>query len=281
MKFAICNELFTDPVAVQGEPWEFSRQCEFARTTGYDGLEVAPFTLGQRPTELPTTERDRLREIAEAAGLPIIGLHWLLAKTDGLHLTTSDDAMRSRTGKYLGNLADLCADLGGHIMVLGSPLQRNIEKGMTYEQAEANAVEVIKIAVEIFENRKVTLCLEPLGETETNFMLTCESARSIINKVASQFVQLHQDVKAMTHEDTPIPQLIESFADVTRHFHANDPNLRGPGMGNVDFTPVFKALKRSGYDGYVSVEVFDYEPGAEATAIQSLDYMKKIWSNCQ
>ena len=37
MKFAICNELF--------EGWDFDRVCRFVKDAGYDGLEVAPFTL--------------------------------------------------------------------------------------------------------------------------------------------------------------------------------------------------------------------------------------------
>lgn len=280
MKFAICNELFTDSLEIGGPTWSWDRQCDLAAEVGYEAIEVAPFTLSDRPVELSVAERDQLRGRAEAAGVPIIGLHWLLAKTSGLHLTTSDAEMRGRTSDYLAGLAELCADLGGGVMVLGSPHQRNIESGMSYEQAEANAVEVIEKVVNIFEKREVVLCLEPLGETETNFMLTCESARRIIDRIGSNAVQLHQDVKAMLHESTPIPELITSFADVTKHFHANDGNLRGPGMGDVDYTPIFKALKASGYDGYVSVEVFDYSPGAETTARKSLAYMQQVWSTC-
>lgn len=277
MKFAICNELFTDPKAVGEEPWSFARQCDFAAEVGYDGLEVAPFTLGEKPTQIAISERDALRAEADRTGIPIIGLHWLLAKTEGLHLTTADKATRQRTGQYLGELANLCADLGGGLMVLGSPLQRNIEAGLSYEEAENHAVEVIEIATKIFEQRDVILCLEPLGETETNFMLTCDSARRIIDRIGSRCVQLHQDVKAMSHEQTPIPELIEQFADVTCHFHANDVNLRGPGMGDIDFAPIFTALFESKYAGYVSVEVFDYAPGAEATARESLAYMRAVW----
>lgn len=276
MRYAICNELFTDPTAVGGDAWSWPQQCEFSRSLGYEGIEVAPFTLGSTPIDISAAERDAMRKVAEEAGLEVIGLHWLLAKTEGYHLTTADADVRRRTGEYLASLADLCADLGGNVMVLGSPQQRNLETGLTYAEAEENAIDTLRGAVETFEERGVTLCLEPLGPNETDFMRTCASARPIIEAIGSPSVMLHQDVKAMLHEETPVPTLIEQFADVTRHFHANDANLRGPGMGDVDYHPIFEALQRTAYNGYVSVEVFDYAPGAEATARQSIEYMKHV-----
>src|SRR5260221_5755945 len=86
---------------------------------------------------------------------------------------------------------------------------------------------------------------------------------------------MHQDVKAMSSESIPFPELIHRYAARTGHFHANDPNKRGPGFGAVDFVPIFKALKDSGYRGWVSVEVFDYSPDPETIARESLRYMKE------
>ena len=270
MRAAICNELFCDPKAVGGPPWDWRRQCAFAAECGYAGLEVAPFTLGEAPLETPAADRAAMRAAAAEEGVEVVGLHWLLARTEGYHLTTADAAVRRRTGEYLAGLARLCADLGGTVMVLGSPQQRSLETGVSQDAAYEHAAEAIAAALPSLEDLGVTLCLEPLAPNETDFMTTCADGRRLIEAVGSPAVRLHQDVKAMLPEPTPIPQLIRQFADVTAHFHANDGNLRGPGMGETDFGPIADALKASGYGGWVSVEVFDYEPGAERTARESM-----------
>ena len=268
MKFAICQELFTD--------WDFDRQCRFIAETGYTGVEVAPFTLADRADHVTPEQRRTLRQTATEYGLEIIGLHWLLAKTTGLHLTTADQGTRQRTADYLVELGNLCADLGGHLMVLGSPQQRNLEEGVSQEQATAHAIDVFQQALPRLADRGVHLLLEPLTTKETNFMNTCQSAAEIIAAVNHPNLALHQDVKAMLGEGTPLPELIQTFAPLTRHFHANDANLLGPGMGDIDYFPIFEALKSTGYNGWVSVEVFDYSPGAEKIAQDSLRYMQEV-----
>ncbi len=75
-RYAICNETFQD--------WDHGRVCDFVAECGYQGLEIAPFTLAPRITDVTNHQRLELRRQAEKAGLTIIGLHWLLAKTEGL-----------------------------------------------------------------------------------------------------------------------------------------------------------------------------------------------------
>ncbi|MFG0332250.1 MAG: sugar phosphate isomerase/epimerase family protein, partial [Maioricimonas sp. JB049] len=175
MKFAICQELFVD--------WDWERQCRFIAETGYTGIEVAPFALGENALALPADQRRQLRDVATDCGLEIVGLHWLLAKTEGLHLTTADAAVRKRTAGYLMELADLCADLGGDVMVFGSPQQRNLEEGVETEQAMKNAAEIFTACMPHFADRGVTLCMEPLTTKETDFCNTCAQAVQLIEMV--------------------------------------------------------------------------------------------------
>lgn len=273
MKFAICQELFVD--------WTWERQCEFAAQLGYTGMEVAPFTLASRAADVSATQRQELREIAAAKGVEIIGLHWLLAKTEGLHLTTADADVRRATSQYLVELGDLCGDLGGTVMVFGSPHQRSLEAGMSREQAMENAAEVIRNAMPAIGDRGVHLLIEPLTTKETDFINTCADGAELIDRVGHPNFALHQDVKAMLGEGCPLPELIEEFKGITRHFHVNDNNLLGPGMGETDYHPIFDALLKSGYDGWVSVEVFDYAPGAEHICEVSMNYMKQILADLE
>lgn len=267
MKFAICQEMFVD--------WGWEEQCRLIADVGYTGVEVAPFTLASRITDVSDKRRRELKQLAEEHGLTIVGLHWLLAKTEALHLTTADREVRKATADYLVELGHACADLGGEVLVFGSPGQRSVEPGVTIEQAYENAAEVFRVALPAIADRGVRVCMEPLTPKETDFVNTCGEAMQLIQMVDHANFCLHQDVKAMLGaENEPIPALIEKYAPYIGHFHVNDANLLGPGMGKTDFTPIFEALLHVGYNGWVSVEVFDYSPGAERIARESFAYMQ-------
>jgi sugar phosphate isomerase/epimerase len=270
MRYAICNETF--------EGWDHAKVCRFVADVGYTGLEMAPFTLAPRITDVSRERRRELRAQAEACGVQIIGLHWLLAKTEGLHLTSADDAVRRRTAEYLAELARCCRELGGELMVFGSPAQRRIPAGATLSQAMDYAADTFRRAAPAFADSGIKLCLEPLAPPDADFLTTCAEGLQLIERIDHPSFELHLDVRAMSSEKMPVTELIRKYIGRTGHFHANDPNLRGPGFGKVDFVPIFKALKESNYKGWVSVEVFDYSPDPETIARDSLKYMRECES---
>jgi sugar phosphate isomerase/epimerase len=292
LKYAICNETFGD--------WPLEKAFALAAECDYRGIEIAPFTIAEHVTDIPEKRRAEVRRLAEKAGLTVVGLHWLLAKTKGLHLTSPDESVRRKTAEYLGHLARFSADLGGRIMVLGSPKQRNLAPGMNKADGMKHAAEVLRAALPTLEKADVTIALEPLGPAETNFLNTAADAVALMELVASLRCRLQLDCKAMATEGEKgtgpisrngpqgasqksdlspfpllIPDLIRKYRKPLVHFHANDPNSRGPGFGKLDFVPILKALREINYGGWVSVEVLDYTLGPERLARESIKYLRR------
>jgi len=266
-RFAICNETFKD--------WPHERAFAFAAECGYQGIEIAPFTFANDVRDISPAKRSEIQRLAKTNNLEVIGLHWLLAKTEGCHLTSPDPQVRRKTADYFGQLARFAADLGGKLMVLGSPKQRNLLAGVSRADAMKYAADTLRMALPALEAADVTMALEPLSPKTTTFMTTAADAVELAGLVNSPRCRLHLDCLAMSTEPTPIPDLIRKHHALLAHFHANDTNSQGPGFGTIDFVPVFKALRDINYRGWVSVEIFDYKPGPERLARESMAHMKK------
>ena len=267
MRFALCNEMFGDR--------SLAEVCRVVRRLGYHGVEIAPFTLAPSAPQVTVRQRQETREIIADQGLECVGLHWLLAGPSGLHITTPDEATWLRTKDYFKALIELCSDLGGKVMVLGSPKQRNILPGQTRQGAWQRAVDLLSSVLD----DSVTICIEPLSPTETDFVNTVDEAMRMVRQINHPSFKLHLDVKALCSEGKPVPEIIRSVRAVdVGHFHVNDPNLYGPGMGQVDYASIAKAINDIGYNGWLSVEVFKYDPDPETIARKSIDYLHRFWA---
>jgi sugar phosphate isomerase/epimerase len=269
MKFGICNEIF------QG--WEIDATMAFAREVGYDAVEIAPFTISKYVSNISKERRQEIRYTAEKNQIRISGIHWVLAQAEGMYLNHSDPEIRRRSAKYLCELVEFCSDLGGEVVVVGSPKQRNVLEGATTEQARSWARETFTSSVRRAEDLGITICLEPLAPSETNFINTAAEAIRFVDQFHSRNFKIILDVKAMSSEAKAIPEIIRDSWPHFAYFHANDKNLKGPGFGDVDYKPIATALREVGYEGYISVEVFTFEEGPETIARRSLEYLKQVF----
>lgn len=269
MKIALCNEV------VRG--LEFQAQCLLASALGYAGLELAPFTLGENPHLISALERKQLRKIAEDAGIEIVGLHWLLLTPKGLSINSRDPDVRHRTVEVMRGLVGLCADLGGKVLVHGSPAQRNILPDDPLQDAWLRARDTFAAVAPEAEAAGVTYCLEPLSTEECNFINTIADAVTMVEAVGSPAFKTMIDHRAASlAEKEPVAELLDRWlpTGLIRHVHVNETNRRAPGQGNNRFMPMFAALKRNAYGGVVSVEPFDYYPDGPAAAAVAIGYIR-------
>jgi sugar phosphate isomerase/epimerase len=134
----------------------------------------------------------------------------------------------------------------------------------------------------------LTICIEPLSPVETDFINTVEEGMKMVRQINHPALKIHLDVKAMCSEPTPVPDpssrgdavagIIRSVgAEDVGHFHVNDANLYGPGMGDVDYGPIAEAVRDIGWDKWLSVEVFKYDPDPETIARKSIEYLKTFF----
>jgi len=284
MKLSLCNEMFLNV------GWSLEKQIDFIAECGYNGVEIAPFAIDPEIMANPdcpemnldritAAQRRNMVKMADAAGVELAGLHWLLSRTKNYHITSFTQEVRDRTADYLIRLVELSADFGGTYMVLGSPGQRNYPSGFTRNEAAGNAARVIEKVLPVLEKHNIILALESLAPKETNFWQTAAETLGFIKMMGSpKNLMLHLDCKAMSGgEKEPIPEIIRKpeNSPYMKTFHANDPNLQGPGFGDLDFAPIMAALKDIGFDGWIGVEPFDYSPGVEALAKESIACLKQ------
>jgi D-psicose/D-tagatose/L-ribulose 3-epimerase len=270
MKLALCNEVIRE--------LPFAEQCAFAAALGYDGLELAPFTIGEEPQNLPAQAVREIRRAAERAGIPITGLHWLLVAPAGLSITSPDPDVGGRTREVLLSLVRLCAELGGYYVVHGSPQQRALAPG-DEQEGRKRAIEILAAAAEAAEENGIVYCLEALSPQQDNFVTSIAAAQEVISQIGSGAFRTMIDCAAAAQgEREDIPTLIARHVPdgMIGHVHFNDPNRRGPGQGSLQFAPIIKALKETQYDGWVGVEPFVYEPDGPACAARAIGYVRGL-----
>jgi D-psicose/D-tagatose/L-ribulose 3-epimerase len=271
MRIALCNEV------LGGMPLE--RQCEYAASLGYDGLEIAPFTLSTTPEKISTVQAAKIRKTVEASGLAVTGLHWLLVKPDGLSLTDPDAAVRARTLEVMMHLIGLCAELGGAVLVHGSPKQRAIAPGETHDVALARLRDALAQVALAAARAGVTYCIEPLARKETDLINTLAEATELVRSIDHPNLRTMIDCSAAgLTENESIPSLIDRWlpTGLIAHLQVNDPNRRGPGQGDMKFAPILAALQRHHYAGTIAVEPFDYVPDGPAVAALSIGYLRGL-----
>ena len=264
MKLSLCNEVIRD--------LPFDRQCALAAGLGYHGLEVAPFTFGDDGWRLPAAERAEVRRACGDAGIAVSGLHWLLAAPVGLSITTSDRTIWRKSVDVLLGSIELCAELGGAYLVHGSPGQRRVDDPSDATRAE----EAWALAAEAAQKAGVVYCLEALAKPDCSFVNTLAEAIAVVKRIGNPaFKTMVDTLAASLMEPEPVADAIRRImpTGLMAHIQFNDRNRRGPGQGGDKFAPVVRALRETGYHGWIAMEPFVYEPDGATCAARMIGYV--------
>lgn len=270
-KYAMCNE------SMRELPW--AEQCRIIGEAGYTGVEIAAFTLVQQSVnELDASQRKNLTDSMKTAGIECVGLHWLLAPPPpGLHFTTPDDAVRGKTVGYLKNLVDFCGDLGGSVMIFGSPKQRNTVD-ISIDEAKKYFADGLAQVADHAQQRSVKILIEPLDKSQTDVVNTLAEAEAIYTEINHPAIQTMFDFHNTPDETEPFDVLVKKYYTHIHHVHVQEMDGKHLGVGNAaeTFVKTFQALKDLNYDKWISLEVFDFEPGGQTIATESMKVLKEI-----
>lgn len=272
-RHAICNEVY--------DKWDFAQACALMRQAGYTGIEIAHFTLAPSPTDISSGQRREYRRIMADASLAFVGLHWLMVAPKGLHVTTPDEALRAKSWQHIRDLVDLCADLspdgaGDRLMIFGSPFQRNSTGGDTPAQATRRFVEGLRSVAPQARERGVTILVEALPKAQSDIVNTLAEAVAIVEEIGNPAIGTMFDTHNAADETDPHPAIVERYFPHIRHVHVNEMDGKHCGRGDYDFGAIFEVLKRRGYAGWISLEAFDFSPGSEAIANESIQHLKSV-----
>jgi len=267
MKYAVCNELFGT--------LSLDESCALASRYGFEGMELAPYTLAETPRLIGSEKRREIGKIISDSGMTFVGLHWLLKAPKGLHLTTPDTEIREKSWDVMKYLIEFCAELGGGVMVLGSGNNRNAV-GIRAEKAVSYLKEGLTTLAPFAKMGETKILLEPLTDKMTNVMNTLQEVRDLIREIDHPAISSMFDFHNSIDETSSWPALIDRFIDIIQHVHLNEVDGGYPGSGRSDFFPSFQALKRNRYSGWISVEVFDQRVSPETMLRETRHVIGKI-----
>jgi D-psicose/D-tagatose/L-ribulose 3-epimerase len=268
LRLAICNEMF------DGLP--LSEVFSIASSLGYDAVEVAPFTISSSVRRISPEERRRIHDLAHERGIAVAGTHWILISDLNLMLFDQLGGCRRETVDYLKDVVIFTADIGGEVVVFGSPRQRSVPSPELLEVAKRNAAHALGEIGDLAEECSVIFCIEPLSKDQTNFVNTASEAVELIDDAGGGGLGLILDVRSMCDESKTFSEIIALGSKHLKHFHANDCNGYIPGSGSADYRQIMSSLKMARYDRYLSVEVFDSRPSPFHVARESIKKLREF-----
>jgi sugar phosphate isomerase/epimerase len=215
---------------------------------GFDALEISPWIqMSLTRAAVVSLERSLRRNDLAFSGFTAI-------YPPEMQLASPSALARRRNVLYTKRLVELTDDLGGRSIVLGSGRSRNIPKGVPFGKGYRWLIELLRVSGLLADQRGVKIAIEPLNRFESTIIHNVGEALSLAKLVNQRSVGVVYDTFHTNLEEDSFTKPILLAGERLAAVHVSDCNRKIPGKGHIDFRPIFDALKKVGYDGYVTLE---------------------------
>jgi len=243
-------------------PGGLAAACRAAADAGFDAIELFP---AAGAAAFPAAD---LRGLLLAHGLALAavgtGAGWV---KHGLHLCHPDAAERARAREFIAGIIDAAGEFGAPA-IIGSMQGRT-----SPDVPRDTALNLLADALDELGRRAAhhgqPLLYEPLNRYETDCFNQQAVAAAWLDGLGLSDVKLLCDLFHMNIEEADMAATLEAVGHRIGHVHWADSNRQAVGFGHADMAPVVAALRRIGYAGYLSAEVFPL-PSAAAAARQTI-----------
>jgi D-psicose/D-tagatose/L-ribulose 3-epimerase len=244
---------------VTDEHWPI---IEKLKATGYDGVEIPMF---EGEPEHYARLGARLRD----AGLGSTGVG--VMPGGGKSAVCAEPTERAAALDHIKWLIDCTVALGGDLAAgpFHQPLGEFTGRGATADEKH-RVVEVHKAAAQYAAKSGIKLSVEPLNRFECYFLNTAADAADLVMRVDEPNYGYLYDTFHFNIEENSLTDVIPATIKQINHVHISENNRGIPGAGHIAFQPIFAALKRGGYDGWLTIEAF-------GSALPDLAAATKIW----
>jgi sugar phosphate isomerase/epimerase len=242
----------------------FEASIRQAARLGYDGVELALKLASE-------VDRAALRGWLGEAGIEVscISTGQVFAAL-GLTLSAADAARRAEAQAVFRDLVDLASEFGGMVNIGRARGSIGVRPR---SEVEGLFLESVGALCEYAAPRGVTLLVEPVNRYEIDFINSVEDGAALLDRLGAPNLKLMPDVFHMNIEDRTIGGELARHARHVGYVHLADSNRLAPGWGHTDFSDVFRGLRASGYDGWVSVEILP-RPDPDSAAKQAAEYLR-------
>ncbi|MDQ0391975.1 sugar phosphate isomerase/epimerase family protein [Labrys monachus] len=243
---------------VQPEHWLL---LEEIKRCGYDGVEIPVFEGS--PAHYAELGRELERVGLEATGIA------LFPSLD-MNPIGADPAQRAAGLRHMAWILECTAAMGGRLV--GGPLHSTLGhfsgEAPTREERE-RGIEFHRAAGDVAGRLGVRVAIEALNRFECYFLNTMSDLAAYLDAVDHPNITgMYDTFHANIEEKDPIGA-VAAIRRHLGHMHVSENDRGTPGRGHIDFAATFEELKRSGYDGWITIEAFGraLPPLAAATRV--------------